>query len=47
MDYKEKLIAFQEVEERQRNLKKTIEDLKNQRLTTFREGFSIINLKLK
>lgn len=45
--YKTKYDEFQFVVQRQEELRTLIDDLKSQRLNTFKEGFSTINSKLK
>ena len=46
-DFKKKHEEYEAVRQAQMDLKKKIETLKEQRLQTFREGFGIINTKLK
>lgn len=46
-EYTERLRAFQEVQNELSSVKKNIDELKEKRLTMFREGFQIISSKLK
>ena len=46
-DFKAKHDQFESVKRMQTQLKKKIEELKEKRLSSFREGFAIINTKLK
>ena len=46
-EFKTRQNEFQSIIDRQKELKILIEELKNSRLTIFKEGFSIINSKLK
>ena len=45
--YRERIKEFEAVRERQMELKKIIDGLKDDRLRMFREGFGLINAKLK
>jgi chromosome segregation ATPase len=45
--YRERLKEFEAVRERQQELKRIIDQLKDERLGMFREGFGLINAKLK
>lgn len=45
--YRERLSEFEAVRERQQELKRLIDGLKADRLKLFREGFGVINCKLK
>jgi chromosome segregation ATPase len=45
--YRERLREFEAVRERQQELKRIIDTLKEDRLRLFREGFGVINSKLK
>lgn len=47
LHYRERMDEFEAVRERQLDLKKMIDKLKEERLSMFREGFGVINSKLK
>ncbi len=47
ISYKDRLKEFEDVKQKQLELKKLIDVLKEKRLALFREGFGIINTKLK